>query len=369
MKIIYLLAASYARGGIKICIEHCNRLAARGHVVEIFGRHPKPDWIDVRVPWTVAKDRLGSELPQCDVVVFSFYEQAYFVTKAVFESGCVPVYFAQGDEVVFGDAEKAEGQKERNSILAAQASLQMPYPLVTVSASAAARIEAFGGKDISVIPNGVDREVFGPQPRDNSVPRVFCVGAIRPLFKGIPDILGALLKLRSEGMEFSLMRASPEPEEKIDLPFEVEFHHNPTQDALARLYAGADIFVGASSNESFYLPPLEAMACGTAVVCSDLPVVREYAEPDQDFLPFPPGDVPALARQLRRALRYPELRMRLADNGLAAAAKMDWEIIIPEYEKLFASFVQRRDEIHKSLRSELKNPTVHWRIDGEESVH
>ena len=59
MDIIYLLAASYARGGIKICIEHCNRLAAAGHSVGIIGREPEPGWIDVGVPWRVGEGRLG----------------------------------------------------------------------------------------------------------------------------------------------------------------------------------------------------------------------------------------------------------------------------------------------------------------------
>ena len=366
MRIVYLLAASYARGGIKICIEHCNRLAALGHDVQILGRHPEPDWIEVHVPWTAMGSHLGSELPQCDIVVFSFYEQAYFTMQAALESGCVPVYFAQGDEVVFGDPAKAEERKDRDSILAAQASVRMPYPLITVSSAAAARIEALGGKDISVIPNGIDRSVFKPHTRENTVPRVFCVGAIRSLFKGIPDIFGALMKLRSEEMEFSLVRASAEPEEEVDLPLKEEFHHNPAQEMLARLYAGADIYVGASSNESFYLTPLEAMACGTAVICSDLPAVREYAAPDRDFLPFPPGDVPALARQLRRALRYPELRRCLADNGLDAAAKMDWDVIIPRYEELLRTLWQRREAVHENLLRELKNPTVHWQIENRE---
>jgi glycosyltransferase involved in cell wall biosynthesis len=365
MRIIYLLAASYARGGIKVCIEHCNRLAEAGHEVSILGREAEPDWIDLRVPWTRVEGRLGAELPACDVVVFSFYEQAYFLKDSALRAGAVPLYFAQGDEVLFGDPEVAADEKERASILAARASVLLPYPLATVSRVAAVRIEALGGRVTAVIPNGIDRAVFKPTARDNRVPRVFSVGSIRPLFKGVAEIIGALAKLKGDGLEFEFARASPEPEEDVELPISCEFHRNPPQEELARLYGTADVFVGASGNESFYLPPLEAMSCGTAVVCSDLPAVREYAEPNRDFLPFSPGDVPALARQLRRVLRHPQLRERLAASGLAAAERMDWRAIIPRLEKLFAELLKRKGEIHAALKRELKRPTVRWTIaDG-----
>ena len=44
---------------------------------------------------------------------------------------------------------------------------------------------------------------------------------------------------------------------------------------LRKYYSNADIFVYLSIDEGFGLPPLEAMACGTNVVVSDIPVFRE----------------------------------------------------------------------------------------------
>jgi glycosyltransferase involved in cell wall biosynthesis len=365
MKITYLLAASYARGGIKICIEHCNRLAELGHEVLILGREAAPDWIGLCVPWIRAEGRLGAVLPESDIVVFSFYEQAYFIREAILFSGAVPVYFAQGDEVLFGDPGATGGEKERASILAARASVRLPYPLLTVSKAAAARIEALGGREPIVIPNGIDRSVFKPIARANRVPLILSIGSILSRFKGVTEIIGALMKLHREGLEFEFVRACQEPEKEVELPFKVEFHLNPPLENLARLYATADVLVGASSNESFYLPPLEAMSCGTAVVCSDLPAVREYAEPNRDFLPFPPGDVQALTRQLRRVLRHQGLRKRLAESGLEAAERMDWCNIMPRLESLFADLLQRKEKIHAALRRELEQPTVRWTIAPE----
>lgn len=363
MDILYLLAASYARGGIKICVEHCNRLAELGHNMRILSTSSPPDWIELKVPWELTDKNLGAELPRCDLVVFSFYEQAYLIRETVLASGAVPIYFVQGDEIVFGDPDKTDDDELRKRINLAQTSFRLPYPILTVSGYAARRIELLGGKKPAAVHNGVDRSVFRPTgPKKNDVPRILSVGSEFSRFKGIVEICGALMKLRREGMRFLFVRASPQPDGIGELEFPVEFYENPTQAQLARLYAEADVFVGASHQESFFLTPLEAMACGTAVVCSDLLPVREYAMPGEDFLAFPPGDVPALTRQLRRALRYPRLREQLVERGLRVAERMDWGQIIPRLEKYFANQLKRKKQIRSSIRAEIKNPKLPFKV-------
>lgn len=362
MKITYLLAASYARGGIKVCIEHCNRLYERGHDIKILGKDKRPDWIEVKAPWEFVREPLGTRLPPSELVVFSFCEQAFFAAPTVLETGIVPIYFIQGDELVFGDPTTRDNPADIAMIEAAQASVLLPYPLLTVSAHAARKIMKLGGRDPAVLPNGIDRTIFRPsaEPVANEILRVLSVGSEYSRFKGVVEICGALMKLWREGVRFSFVRVSPTPDAIGELEFPVEFHHNPSQEELAKLYAEADIFVGASHSESFFLTPLEAMSCGTAVVCSDLEPVREYAEPGRDFLAFPPGDVPAMTRQLRRVLRYKKLRDQLVERGLRAAERMDWNGIIPRLEQYFADQLKRKNEILADLKAELDNPTIAW---------
>jgi len=70
---------------------------------------------------------------------------------------------------------------------------------------------------------------------------------------------------------------------------------------LMRLVAGAAALVLPSRYEGFGLPVLEALACGVAVVTSDLPVFREVAGELAETAPV--GDAEQLAAALTRALR------------------------------------------------------------------
>ena len=78
-------------------------------------------------------------------------------------------------------------------------------------------------------------------------------------------------------------------------------------EALAVLYNGADALVFPSSYEGFGIPVLEARACGTRVVTTDLPELREaggsdaiYVAPTQDALRA--GMLEALASNRPKAL-------------------------------------------------------------------
>jgi glycosyltransferase involved in cell wall biosynthesis len=75
------------------------------------------------------------------------------------------------------------------------------------------------------------------------------------------------------------------------------------EDDLARVVAGAAALVFPSWYEGFGLPALEALACGTPVVASDLPALREVLGDQAELVP--PGDAAALADALARALEDP----------------------------------------------------------------
>ncbi|HCG30477.1 MAG TPA: glycosyltransferase family 1 protein [Thermomicrobiales bacterium] len=95
----------------------------------------------------------------------------------------------------------------------------------------------------------------------------------------------------------------------------------PPED-LPLWHNAADAFVYPSLYEGFGLPLLEAMACGTPVVTSETPALREVV--GNAGLIVGPRDVPALAQALLQLAREPELREELAARGLRRASEFSW---------------------------------------------
>lgn len=92
---------------------------------------------------------------------------------------------------------------------------------------------------------------------------------------------------------------------------------------LPTLYSGAEIFAFPSYYEGFGLPPLEAMACGTPVLCahaSSLPEVVGDAA-----LTVDPYSVAAIAEGLRTLLTNHQLRSQLREAGLRRAHEFSWQ--------------------------------------------
>ncbi|WP_447972467.1 glycosyltransferase family 4 protein [Nitrospira sp. Kam-Ns4a] len=94
-------------------------------------------------------------------------------------------------------------------------------------------------------------------------------------------------------------------------------------DTLVQLYNAALALVHPSFYEGWCATPLEAMACATPVVASDIPSVREVVE-DAAVL-VPPGDVEAWAAALVRIVGDDAGRAELAEKGVKQAGRHTWE--------------------------------------------
>jgi len=98
--------------------------------------------------------------------------------------------------------------------------------------------------------------------------------------------------------------------------------HVPQAD-VAALIQNAGALMQPSVYEGFGLPVLEAMACGCAVVATDIPPFREIA--GGAALLVPPDDVGALTAAVRDVVTSPDRRRALVESGLARARQFSWD--------------------------------------------
>ena len=110
--------------------------------------------------------------------------------------------------------------------------------------------------------------------------------------------------------------------ERLQLSGDVIFTGRVPDADLPALYSGADCFLMPSLYEGFGIPVLEAMACGTPVVCSKASSLPDVAGPAARYIESMTGA--GLAETVRHVLSNPQLAEQMRTEGLHRAARFCW---------------------------------------------
>jgi len=210
--------------------------------------------------------------------------------------------------------------------------------------------------DVKVIPPGVNLRRFYPIPSDEAreyidVPVDNClllyVGRIEPL-KGIDTLLRAISRMLDggilKGCQVSLsiiggdasvsedqmsieMTRLQKLRQELGLEDIVTFLGKRDQDSLPYYYSAADIVVVPSHYESFGMVALEAMACGTPVVASQVGGLAFLVQDGETGFHIPDQDPIALGERLTALLDDGELHARMSIKAAEYAKGYSWEII------------------------------------------
>lgn len=218
---------------------------------------------------------------------------------------------------------------------------------------------------ITVIPCGVDLENFHPIGQNSAreqlgVPphphnMLLFVGRIEPL-KGLDTLLRAMALLVEQKPELrgniclaiiggdkretpsqwsAEMKRIRRLQGELGIGELITFQGSQDQRKLPIFYNAADAVIVPSHYESFGMVALEAMACGTPVIASNVGGLRYTIRDGETGLLVPREDPAALAEKIALLLDDEPLRLHLGRNGQHHAQRYSWRTIAHEMRELY----------------------------------
>jgi D-inositol-3-phosphate glycosyltransferase len=223
---------------------------------------------------------------------------------------------------------------------------------------------------MEIIPPGVDVSHFYPIPQDEARQyiglephqrMVLFVGRIEPL-KGVDTLLRAMSCLKFQSVihpvYLAIIGGEPgaDPDEMTaemarlqklcdDLAMgqTVVFLGKRAQDTLPYYYSAAEVLVMPSFYESFGMVALEAMACGTPVIASQVGGLAFLVRDGETGFHVPEGDPAALCDKLTLLLSDQELLERMGKCAAEYAQGYNWEKIAAQIVDVYGDLVVKKD--------------------------
>ncbi len=313
-------------GGAKIMYEYANRLQQNGHTVSIFHsiKRPfkksntplwykqlvfalrgvaRPKWFELNkeIKSCIVPEITDRYLPDADIVISTWWQMTYAVA-ALSPSKGKKFNLIQDYEIWAGHQEKVD------------ASFSLPVNHLVIARYLQKMIAAKNnGIDPILIPNAIDNNKFSikisPASRDPfSVIMLYSEEPRKDSASGINAL--KLLQHEFPQLKVQLFGVYPMPEGLSQF-----IHYVQKPENLCDLYNEAAIFLSPSLTEGFGLPAAEAMACGCAVVCTNVGGHPDFAIHLQTALLVRPAEVDDMVEKITLLFRENQLRLKLATEG------------------------------------------------------
>jgi glycosyltransferase involved in cell wall biosynthesis len=205
---------------------------------------------------------------------------------------------------------------------------------------------------IFVIKCGINHDIFNPIPKNKLID-------IEPLFpnykkilhvgtederKDILTLFKAFYNLKKKYDKIKLIRVGPSKYSNIikslGLEKDIIYFNYVNNKKLREIYNLSDLLIFPSLYEGFGFPGLEAAACGTPVICSDIPIFKEIYK---DFpLYFPPKDYKSLAKIIIDNIDNESIKNEMKRKGLELVKYYSWEKSAESYYNLAKYIIENQ---------------------------
>ena len=208
---------------------------------------------------------------------------------------------------------------------------------------------------IKVIPNFIDTEHFRRLEKEHFRSAICAPGQKVVVHvsnfrrvKNVSHVVEVFHRILQEGISAKLLLVGDGPDrsnvEQLtrDLGIQRAVRFLGKQDPVQEILSIADLFLLTSGSESFGLAPLEAMACGVPVVCSDVGGLPELVEGSEAGFLCPLGDIQAFAKACIKVLTNDSLHAEMAQHAREYAVRhYDTHSIVAQYEEYYEEIIGR----------------------------
>ena len=343
LEITYIMVWTKVCGGSKIILEYANRLAKKGHKINIVTYDEYPDWYElsdkinfVKVP---ENEDIEKYIPNSDVVVPTSWK---CIRKAIKANKGPVAFFEQGGSHLFEIDRLSEIKRK-----VVYDRMQLPPFIYTVSKYSAEKIEEIYGKSSSIIYNALESKIFYPREKERNENEISIaiVGSEDFKFKNVGEVLEVIRELK-EKYQIKLNWIT-QTEPKINIEEGKNAIVNPEQKIIGDVLRNTDIYICNSEYESFGLPTLEAMTCGATVITTDTGGMRDFVIDRENALVIKHHNKEDMKEKIEMLINDKNLMHKMSQNGIATASKFNWDNTILSMEKYFREIAKYKviDEI------------------------
>ena len=216
-----------------------------------------------------------------------------------------------------------------------QKRLDMLSAAIAVSNSTTVALDRYFDADWQIIPNGIDTDVFHPSAPpppglSKDVPTILFLGRFDPR-NGLTTLIDSFRRVKGRGTRGRQARLVVVGDGPLREHYYKQANGDPdikfvgaVLEGRPSYYAHSSVYACPTTKASFGITLLEAMACETPVVCSDILGFRDVVADEREALMVPCGDRDALADALVRVLDDEGLAIQLGTTGRQNSLEYSW---------------------------------------------